>query len=408
VSNHSRTVTGVPDHVPAELVWEQDFAAFLGELGDPYLAGARLHEGPGVIWATNASYGMPSWIFTRHALIEEGFANSRKFSSLRGPLTAAIMDPGWKLLPVESDKPEHQFYRQVLRPFFTPEAVNGRLTEIQHLCDSLIDGFIDRGHCEFISEFASILPNAVVISLLGMPQDMLRQFLQWEEASIRGASNAERYAAGVAIHDYLRDFIAEQQQRQAGSELMRAILSGRMQDRPLDDAEILGIVYLLFVAGLDTVFASLGWIMRHLATDQPLQSRLRHNPAEIPFAIEEFTRAFGVSAPSRIVADDLVFHGVPMKKGEHVLLPTYLAGRDPRAFPNPHVIDIDRKPRHVTFGIGPHVCIGIHLAKREMRMVVETFLARMRNIRIPEGERFEYHTTSTIGVDRLPLAWDMA
>ena len=115
-----------------------------------------------------------------------------------------------------------------------------------------------------------------------------------------------------------------------------------------------------------------------------------------------------LSAPSRIVAEDMVFEGVPMKKGEHILLPTYLAGRDPRAFPNPHVIDIDRKPRHTTFGAGPHVCLGIHLAKREMRIVIESFLLRMHNIRKPVGGRFEYHTSNTIGLDRLDLAWDRA
>ena len=104
----------------------------------------------------------------------------------------------------------------------------------------------------------------------------------------------------------------------------------------------------------------------------------------------------------------MVFAGVPMKKGEHVLLPTYLAGRDPRAFGNPHVIDIDRKPRHVTFGSGPHVCLGIHLAKRELRIVIESFLARMNNIRRPADGAFEYHTSNTIGIDRLDLEWDPA
>jgi cytochrome P450 len=72
------------------------------------------------------------------------------------------------------------------------------------------------------------------------------------------------------------------------------------------------------------------------------------------------------------------------------------------------VIDIDRKPRHITFGIGPHVCLGIHLAKREMRIMLEAFLSRMKNIRMPEGGRYEYHTTNTIGLDRLDLVWDPA
>jgi cytochrome P450 len=397
----------IPDHVPAELVWDHSFIDFLGELGDPFLAGSRLHDGPGIIWATNAFSDVPAWIFTRHALIHEGFSNSRKFSSLRGRVVSAVMDPDWMMLPVEADAPEHQQYRQVLRPFFTREAMASRFTEVQRLCDTLIDSFIDKGRCEFIGEFAAILPNAIVISMLGMPQEMLQQFMQWEEIVMRGATNAERIAAGVAIHDYLGNYIAEQTKNPT-NELMQAILAGRMNDRPLNDAEKLGIVYLLFVAGLDTVFASLGWIMRHLAIDQALQARLRNNPDDVPAAIEEFTRAFGVSAPTRIVAEDMVFEGVPMKKGDDILLPAYLAGRDPRAFPNPHVIDIDRKPIHVTFGSGPHVCLGIHLAKREMRIVIDSFLSRMKHIRMPEGGAYEYHAASTIGVDRLDLVWEPA
>ena len=396
----------VPDHVPPECVWDHDFSAFLHELEDPYLSGGRLHEGPGILWATLAAHGQPAWIFTQHALVAEGFADHEKFSSARAA-NNVVMDPNWMLLPVEADKPQHYYYRRVLVPFFTPAAINARASAVQELCSSLIEGFADRGSCEFVSEFAAILPNAIVISLLGMPREMLPQFLQWEETIIHGATIDDRLAAGQAVISYLKGFIAAQK-ASPGTELAQAIFSGKMEDRPLNDAEILGLFYLLFVAGLDTVTSTLGWIMRHLAADQALQARLRGSPRDIPAAIEEFTRAFGVSAPTRTVANDLVFHGVPMKKGEPVLLPTFLAGRDPRAWPNPHVIDIDRKPRHVTFGAGPHVCLGIHLAKREMRVMLEMFVSRLTNIRIPEDGRVEFHTTNTIGLDRLDLAWEPA
>lgn len=408
MSSMTHPAADVPAHVPPECVWNHDFAAFLAEGNDPYLAGSRLCEGPGIIWAATAAHGQPAWIFTQHALVAEGFTDYEKFSSARGA-NAAVMDPNWLLLPVEADRPDHHYYRQVLYPFFTPTAVNGRVSAVQELCDLLIAGFVERGSCEFIGEFASILPNAIVISLLGMPREMLPQFMAWEEAIIHGSSVGESLAAGHAVVEYIKAFIAEQKANpEKSTDIMRGVLTGRMKDRPLNDAEILGICYLLFVAGLDTVYSTMGWIMSYLVKDQALQSRLRDNPQDIPAAIEEFTRAFGVSAPSRTVARDMIFHGVPMKKGESVLLPTFLAGRDPRAWPNPHIIDIARRPRHITFGTGPHVCLGVHLAKREMRIMIEAFLSRMKNIRRPEGGRFEYHTTNTIGVDRLDLVWDPA
>ena len=402
----TRPHPAVPDHVPAECVWNHNLAEFLHDGDDPYLAGGRLHDGPGILWCADAAHGQPAWIFTRHALLAEGYTDYAKFSSARGA-NAVVMDSDWLLLPVEADKPAHHHYRQLLHPFFTPRAITLRASAVQALSDRLIDGFAARGHCEFIGEFSEILPNAIVISLLGMPQDMLPQFLAWEHEIIHGATNEARIAASCAVIDYLKAFIADQKGN-PGTELMAAILAGRMPDRPFTDAEILGFCYLLFVAGLDTVNSTLGWIMRHLATDQPLQDRLRRNPQDIPAEIEEFTRAFGVSAPSRTVAQDMEFHGVPMKKGESVLLPTFLAGRDPRAWANPHVIDIDRRPRHITFGIGPHVCLGVHLAKREMRVMIEGFLSRMNRIRLPDLGRFAYHTTNTIGVDRLDLEWDPA
>jgi cytochrome P450 len=394
----------VPDHVPAECVWNRNFAEFLSEGNDPYLAAGRLHDGPAILWCANAAHGQPAWIFTQHATISEGFTDWQKFSSARGA-NAAVMDSDWLLLPVEADKPDHHHYRQLLHPFFTPSAINGRASAVQGLSDTLIDAFAARGSCEFIGEFSEILPNAIVISLLGMPQEMLPQFLAWEHDVIHGATNEVRLAASCAVIDYLKAFIAGQKGNPSTG-LMAAILAGRMPDRSFTDAEVLGFCYLLFVAGLDTVNSTLGWIMRHLATDHALQDRLRRNPGEIPAAVEEFTRAFGVSAPSRTVARDMVFHGVPMKKGESVLLPTFLAGRDPRAWENPHIIDIDRRPRHITFGTGPHVCLGVHLAKREMKVMIAGFLSRMDNIRMPEGGHFSYHTTNTIGIDRLDLAWD--
>jgi cytochrome P450 len=118
-------------------------------------------------------------------------------------------------------------------------------------------------------------------------------------------------------------------------------------------------------------------------------------------------RAFGGATPNRTVAKDFTFHGVPMREGELVLLPTYLASRDPEAYENPDVIDIDRRSRSITFATGAHACLGIHLAKREIRIVIEAFLSRFKNIRIPKGESYAYHTGGVLGVDRLPLEWDL-
>jgi cytochrome P450 len=126
----------------------------------------------------------------------------------------------------------------------------------------------------------------------------------------------------------------------------------------------------------------------------------------LPQAVEEFCRSYSVSLTHRCVREDFVFHGVPMKKGEEVNLPTTLANRDPTVFVNPHDFDIGRKPRHIAFGTGTHNCLGINLAKREIRVVLEEFLTSFRNIRIREGETYRFHTGRSFGIDYLPLTWD--
>jgi cytochrome P450 len=149
--------------------------------------------------------------------------------------------------------------------------------------------------------------------------------------------------------------------------------------------------------------------MRQLVEAPMLQERLRASPDDIPRAVNEFLRAFCVVSGARTVTTDLEFHGVFLRQGDLVCLPTYLAARDPLAFADPHAIDIDRQPRVLAFGTGHHTCIGMHLARREIKIVLEAMLSRFKNIRIPEGEAYRYHAgAAVVGVDYLPLTWERA
>lgn len=396
----------VPDHVPAGLVWEHSFDDFNRELDDPYLAISRLHDGPEILWARSAIFGQPAWVVTRHDLIQEVFIDTEHFSSARSNL--AMLGVSWRLNPLEYDPPEHHAYRRVLNPFFTPKAVSILDETVGKTCEVLIAEFGDRGSCEFIEEFAEKFPSYIFLDLLGLPRDMLPDFLAWHRDMMRAPDPAQRLAAMKKVLDYLDVFVDEQRQGPT-TELMNGIVTARMPDgRPLDKGEIMGMCYLLYIGGLDTVLSTLGWIMRHLAGDRALQERLRANPDDIPRAVEEFLRAFPVANPHRTVKKDVVFHGVPMKAGDEVLLPICLAGRDPRVYEAPHVVDIDRGARHLAFATGPHTCLGLHLARRELRAVLKAMLSHCKNIRLAEGGQYEYHVGGTFGVDRLYLEWERA
>jgi cytochrome P450 len=241
---------------------------------------------------------------------------------------------------------------------------------------------------------------------MGMPRERLADFLAWERSMIRPTSAEDAVSGMKAVIAYLEDFIREQRSHPA-TDLMRGVLSARYADqRPLTDKEVLGVVFILYIGGLDTVYSTLGWIFWRLARDPALQDRLRREPGIVPQAVEELLRAYSVASSARTVARDFEFHGVRMRKGDHVLLSLPLAGRDPQAYDDPHKVDIERPVRHIAFGTGPHTCIGLRLAKREIRIVLEKLLARFANIRMPAGADIAFHTSNVFGIDRLPLEWD--
>ena len=207
------------------------------------------------------------------------------------------------------------------------------------------------------------------------------------------------------VLDYLKEFLREQR-GDPKMDLVRGLFAARYDgERPLTETELISICYVLFIGGLDTVYSTIGWIVRHLARDLALQQRLREQPALLPDAVEEFLRVYSAASSQRRVKSDLVFHGVEMRAGDAIQLSLPLAGRDPKAFPDPHTVQLERRPRHLAFGTGSHSCIGLHLGRREIRIVLEALLSRFEEIRLPAGGDYAYHTGSVFGVDRLPLEW---
>src|SRR5262249_11110854 len=170
--------------------------------------------------------------------------------------------------------------------------------------------------------------------------------------------------------------------------------------------EVMGMCLTFYLGGLDTVIASLGWHMHYLATHPDLQQRLRAQPELIPGAVDDLYRAFGVTTTRRYVKRDLEFKGVNLKKGDRILMPTSIAGRDPAAFADPDRVDPERRPHGMTFATGIHNCIGMHLARREARYVLEEFLLRFRNIRLANGKQPRWQTDGSWSFEYLPLEWD--
>jgi cytochrome P450 len=178
------------------------------------------------------------------------------------------------------------------------------------------------------------------------------------------------------------------------------------QPTTLEDMENYGV--LLFIAGLDTVMNGMGFGVRHLAQDLALQDELRANPKVVTEAAEELLRRYTFTIPPRIVGKDMVFEGLEMKKGERVMLFLPAADLDPKEYPGADRFDLTRENKvHIAFNAGPHRCLGSHLARIELQILYEQMLARLPQFRLDPQDPPAFHGGHVIGVDKLPLVWNV-
>ncbi len=316
------------------------------------------------------------------------------------------------LIPLQIDPPDHAKYRRFLDPEFSPKRIAELDADGRVLVNSLIDQFIDRGECDFHEEFATPLPSAVFLRLMGLPQADLPKFLHWRDETIRpkvapddleGAA-AARDAAGHAITSYF-DAALDDQARRPGDGLLGRIAAAEIEGEPLPRGEQLGICHLMLIAGLDTVTATLDCEITYLAHNPEARQRLVDRPALTAGAIEELLRwESPVMMVVRVVKQDYEFEGVEMKAGDHAVVMIGAANLDDE-FPEAHRVEFERESnRHLAFGAGPHRCLGSHLARLEQRVALEEWHRRIPEYRIPDG--VEVHLSPGIRqAEHLPLVW---
>ncbi|MDB5447379.1 MAG: putative cytochrome [Phenylobacterium sp.] len=397
---------GVPAHVPPGLAREFRFEAVAGADKDAVQAAVdAVRDGPDIFYGLGARRGAGAWVVTRHELIREVFQDAERFSSLHNADFSLLIGEDWPLLPLEADPPVHAQWRILLNPIFAPARMKALEEQIDGLAVTLVEGLRDRGGCEFVKDFAEIFPVQIFLRMFGLPLEDTAGFMAWETDLIHGLSMEQRQRGARAIVDYLRKVIAER--RAAPSDdLISYVAGAEVAGRALSDDEALGVCFLLYSAGLDTVANMLGFIFKHLAEHPDQQQQLRDDPELIPQALEEFLRAYPIVVSGRLVTRDLEFHGVKMKAGDVIALGTMFAGRDDQEFAEPDTVDFGReKVSHITFAAGPHRCVGSHLARRELRIALEEWLKHIPPFHITPGETPITHGIGVFGLERLPLSW---
>jgi cytochrome P450 len=213
----------------------------------------------------------------------------------------------------------------------------------------------------------------------------------------------------MEVMGYFQSLVTERREHPEAraDDIVSHAIDWQIDGEPASDEDVLSCMLLLFMAGLDTVAAQLSYSFFHLATHDEDRKRLVSEPSLAPHAVEELMRAYPIVQTARTATKDMDFHGCPVKAGDMVAFPLGLAGRDPQAFDNAREVDLDRaNPRHISFGAGPHRCLGSHLARQELAVVLQEWHALIPDYRITDLDAVVEHSGGVYSIECLPLAWN--
>jgi cytochrome P450 len=310
------------------------------------------------------------------------------------------------LPPISVDPPVHTWTRRLLLPWFSHTRVDSYIPLTRELCGSLLEGFADGGHADAAADYAQQIPVRVIARILGVPTAMSDTFTGWVRDVLEFADDPERRQKGA--EGLLLYFMEELEHRrqEPGDDLLSERLHTEVDGKPVDDGIVLGMAALVLIAGVDTTWSAIGSSLWHLATHPEDRRRLVAEPDLMPTAVEELLRAYSPVTMAREVVEDITYAGCPMKAGDKVLMNFPAANRDPEAFEDPDLVQLDRAHnRHVAFGSGIHRCAGSNLARMELQVALEEWLARIPEFSLADGEAISWAGGQVRGPRVLPVVF---
>ncbi len=337
-----------------------------------------------------------SWLPTRYEDVTAIAHDIEHFSSLKVAVIPGDEDEDpenfegpnleYGLPPISSDPPLHTWTRRLLLPWFSHKRVDSYVPLTRDLCRRLVDGFADTGHADAAADYAQQIPVRVIAHILGVSPDLSDTFVVWVREVLEFADDAERRQHGA--EGLLNYFVGQLEERRQnpGDDLLSELLTTEVEGKPVDDGIVLGMAALALIAGVDTTWSAIGSSLWHLATHPDDRKRLVAEPELMPTAIEELLRAYSPVTMAREVTEDIQYAGCPMKAGDKVLMNFPAANRDPEVFEHPDEVQLDRAHnRHVAFGSGIHRCAGSNLARMELQVALEEWLARIPDFSLTEA-----------------------
>jgi cytochrome P450 len=308
------------------------------------------------------------------------------------------------MIPIDLDGADHHLYRKLLDPYFSPAAVAKLEPKVRAVAAGLIDEFIETGRCDFVPQFSFPFPGSTVMGLMGWPLEDGPMMADWVDIllhGVRGATEDESNAARVAVMGQVNEYFLAQielRRRSPSDDITTLMLNVEVEGQQLSNEQLYDCFVLMMMAGLDTVNSVLAQSFVYLGRHQDLWSQMFQSPDTLDRGVEEFIRWGAPAVPTRTVADEgFMVRDVQIPVGERVHCPLGAANRDPKYYPDPDEIRLDRELKpHLAFGLGPHRCIGSHLARMEMRVAFEELHRRIPAFQLDESQPPQ---------DHLGLAW---
>lgn len=313
---------------------------------------------------------------------------------------------------LEMDEPEHHRYRSLIQQAFTRREMERWETEIVGpIVHRLIDAFCERGRADLVKELTFTFPNQVIATAMGLPEEDRPQFYRWAVEITNIAAEPERgLAASAAVGEYLGR-LAEERREHPGEDLISLLAAAELEGQRLTVEEILAFCRLLLPAGSETTYRSSSNLLHGLLANPDQLAAVRADRSLIPQAIEEGLRwEPPLTGISRVSVRDAVVDGVPVPAGAQVGVCIGAANHDPSVFDRPHDFDVFRPMRnHLAFATGPHMCLGMHLARMETAVMLNAVFDRLPNLRFDPDAEVPPITGLTFRAPRsLPVVFDPA
>lgn len=392
-----------PPHVPADHVLDWD-------MYNPPQVKRGFHDA----WRALLAPGVPDmiwtprngghWIATRGSLVAEVLADNSRFSS-RVIIVPKADGEHHNLIPTTMDPPQHRPWRMLLNDNLSPREIRKVEADIRAIAAELIERVRPDGGCDFIASFASVLPIRIFLKIVDLPAEDAPR-LKWLSDQVTRPDGSIPFQHVMAEFETYTAGIVDARLGSDRDDMFARMINTPVDGRAMTSQEANQLCTQVVIAGLDTVVNFLGFAMLHLATHPDQRDTLIANPALIPTAVNELFRRYPIVTIAREARRDMEFGGVTLRAGEMVVAPTPLHGMDERANACPMAVDLHRRgAKHSTFGTGDHRCPGEHLARTELVISLEEWLARVPDVQLAPGAEVTFSGGIVGCVDALPLRW---